>query len=370
MFMKTIGILTLSASDNCGSLLQTYALQRVIEDLGHSVSVINFDSPQSREMYNVLPPNPLKHPKRLVQSLFRLQRLKKQKADYNRFRKTYLRLTDEVFLGLDNVRKADGKYDYIVVGSDQVWNIRMSDFDESFLLGWVQKSKKIAYAPSLGGSDFSQYSDKEQLKKFLLSYQALSTREKKGQKAVFDITGRNIPVLADPTLLLAQEEWNRLAETPLVEGEYVFYYSWAYNNQKLNNIVSEYAQRNHLPVYVINASKWLKRNPKQYGFTLAADGGPSAFLKLMRYARTVFVESFHGVVFANIYEKDFYFLDDHSDDVIDPRLDSILTLFGRKDRVVRKLEDITGEVIDYSAARTEKEQLVKQSIDYLKEQLR
>lgn len=50
-----IGIMTLSASDNCGSLLQAYALKRLLEGMKeHQVEVINFSTEQSHSMYDIL----------------------------------------------------------------------------------------------------------------------------------------------------------------------------------------------------------------------------------------------------------------------------------------------------------------------------
>ena len=48
-----VGILTLSASDNCGSLLQAYALQKVIAKMGHDVEIIDFTTDVSEKMYRI-----------------------------------------------------------------------------------------------------------------------------------------------------------------------------------------------------------------------------------------------------------------------------------------------------------------------------
>ena len=49
-----IGIITLSASYNCGSLLQSFALKRILERFGE-VEIINFTSLASQKMYNIVP---------------------------------------------------------------------------------------------------------------------------------------------------------------------------------------------------------------------------------------------------------------------------------------------------------------------------
>ena len=367
--MKKIGILTLSASDNCGSLLQAYALQMMIEKNNCKAEIIDFESVLSKDMYDIIPYRFWKHPKRTLKSFLNYKKLKHQKDDYNFFRDNYLHLTAEHYLGEEAIKAIDGKYDTLVVGSDQVWNIKMADFDHAFMLDWVTKMHKVAYAPSLGGSDFSTYLDKERLKDNLNSYKKLSTREINGQKAIENVINKKVPVLADPTLLLMKEEWCKIVGDRIVENNYIFYYSWAYNNDYLNRIVEQYAKQKGLKVYVINASKWLNRKPKKYGFNLCEASGPQTFLNLMNYADKVFVESFHGVIFANIFEKDFFFLNNYKDGSLDPRLDSILELFHRKDRVICNYSDIKDVSIDYSIKNEEFDSLRKESIEYLKDSL-
>ena len=156
-------------------------------------------------------------------------------------------------------------------------------------------------------------------------------------------------MVLDPTLLLSREEWNEIVDAPMVEGKYIFFYSWAYRDEEINKIISEYAKKVDLDVYVINASKWIAKDPQKYGFKLFPMSGPETFLNLMKYADKVFVQSFHGVIFANIFKKNFYFMDEHRDNTLDPRLDSILTILDKKDRVARNAKDIGQfEAIDYS----------------------
>lgn len=365
---NSVGILTLSASDNCGSLLQAYALQRVLEERFHmDARILQFDSPASQALYSIFPPNCLKHPKKLIRGMLFYSVLKKQKDDYNGFRKKYLKLTEKHYFGQQELQEADGQFDYIVTGSDQVFNIRMPDFDESFLLDWVRRSEKIAYAPSLGGCSFADYPDPEALRANFKTYKALSTREPNGQKAIFDVIGRNVPILADPTLLLSGQAWSELAGERMVKEKYIFYYSWAYDNEKLNRVVEDYARAHGLQVYVINASKWLRRGPGKFGFRLFSSGGPQAFLNLMKYADKVFVESFHGVIFANKFQRDFFFLNDREDGSLDPRLNAILTLWDRKDRIVHNVSDIRDTPIDYSVENPALEDLIQQSFSYIEE---
>ena len=117
----------------------------------------------------------------------------------------------------------------------------------------------------------------------------------------------------------------------------------------MHRIVQQYAQAKGLKVYVIDAFKWLKKKPKDFGFTMSPMGGPQAFLNLMKYADFAFVQSFHGVIFAHMMQRDFYLLDNRPVDSMDHRLASILKLLNHEDRVARSFADITDAHVDYSA---------------------
>lgn len=42
--MKKIGLITFHGSNNCGSMLQAFALQKKIYDLGYTSTIINFQA--------------------------------------------------------------------------------------------------------------------------------------------------------------------------------------------------------------------------------------------------------------------------------------------------------------------------------------
>ena len=363
---KKVGILTLSASDNCGSLLQAYALQTLLDKyLMNDAVVINYNFQKSREMYDVIPNNFYRHPRDTYYRLLHIRKLAKQKRDYEYFRDRYLKMTEKVYRREAELKKEQFDFDVTICGSDQVWNVLMSDFDHAFFLDWVHSGKKLAYAPSLGGNKLLDGFDSDYLKGVFESFSALSAREITGKEQIEAICNKSVHVLLDPTLLLDYTDWDELTTGNPFNEDYIFFYSYSYHHNDLNRIVQEFAKQNNLKVIVINASKWYRQSPNKYGFTLYEDSGPLAFLNLMKYAKTVFVQSFHGVIFANMFKKEFYFLDDHSDNSLDPRLDSILTLLDRKERVVRSLHDITGEAINYGKENTYLSECVYNSINYL-----
>lgn len=334
-----IGILTLSASDNCGSLLQAYALKEIIcSRYKKDVDVINFESIRSKQVYNFFSKGWWKHPKRALFMFRNLWSIRRQKNDYHKFRTEYLSLTKDKVSSYQKIKKLDVVYDIIIVGSDQVWNINMFDFDKAFLLPWFSTAKKIAYAPSLGSTTEVPLQYEKEFKKWISDFDYISVRENSGKKTLESLISRTVDVVADPTLLLDKEKWNELAGNRIIEHDYIFYYSWSYSDDNLNNIVRKFSKDVGLQVYVINPSKWYKHRADEYDFALYTKSGPIAFLNLMKYAKFVFVQSFHGAVFANVFSKNFAILCESEQ--LDFRINSIVNYFNEQYKVVRSYEEL------------------------------
>lgn len=103
-----IGILTLSASDNCGSLLQAYALQEVIKNrYDCKVEILNLETDQSKEIYELFPKKFYKHPKKSLFTLKFLKSIKRQKLGYAQFRSKYLNLTEIKYKNSEELSKIE-----------------------------------------------------------------------------------------------------------------------------------------------------------------------------------------------------------------------------------------------------------------------
>lgn len=325
--------MTLSASDNCGSLLQTYALKKLLQTYG-DVEVINFSSESSHKLYDLPPVNfktqisflcPKKK-KKYIQ-------FKKCKQAYEQFRRNYIEINCKELFSKDLITIKD-KYDIVVAGSDQIWNVQMRDFDESFFLGWTGK-KKVAYAPSLGGTDIEISKNAKKLVLWLNEFDYLSVREEAGRKCLSKLCLKTVTKVLDPTLLLNENEWKKFIGAPLIKEDYIFYYSWAYCYENVKEIVKREGERVQLPVIVIDSRKWLNQDENKYGFILSEHEGPLAFLNLMYYAQTCFIESFHGMIFAYIFKKNFWLLDIHENLIeLDSRLMELVTLLNVESRVL------------------------------------
>lgn len=333
---QKIGLLTLVSADNCGSLLQAFAMKYIFgEILKRDAELISFFPLNARKMYKTFHFYMVKSLKSFFRTFFRLRSIVGQRLDYNRFRKQYLCLSSRKIKSKEELNFLCKEYFAICVGSDQVWNVKMPDFDSAYFLENYQ-GKKVSYAASLGGQETIEVPEElRRYKPAIDKYANISVREPQGKMILQQVSAKKIDVCIDPTLLVPVDVWDELAGDSLVEGEYIFFYSYNYGDKALNRLVQSAAKKLGLPVYVINASRWIEKDPTEFGFKLATKGGPLAFLSLMKHAHCVFVQSLHGSIFASIYQRNFWFLSNRSEDVLDHRSENILALLGARHRTIR-----------------------------------
>lgn len=366
-----VGILTLSASDNCGSLLQAYALQKVIAKMGHDVEIIDFTTDVSEKMYRIFHPSYLLNaPKKFFGTFFRYGKVVKQKKDYQLFREKILKMSINQYHSEIDLKKADGLYDVVVCGSDQIWNVYMRDFDKAYLLSWCKKARRFSYAASLGDQKNGDLNDLLKRGLQIEKFNKISVRETSAKQKFKNDLKINVSLCLDPTLLIEKDEWLEIVdEKQIPEEDYIFYYSYNYEDDIKNKMVSDFAKAKGLSVYVINASRWLDGKEKKFGFIIAEQSGPMAFLNLMSGCKYSLVESFHGTVFSYIFQKNFLFLKNSNENILDDRINDLLELIGMKERVLlldmRDYESF--ECINYGIQNDAFLKLKEASKEYIKD---
>ena len=324
-----IAIITFHASDNCGSQLQTYALSKVIkEHFGVTPDVIDFSNRHQQEVYATF--RKIHRVKDLVRNLYRLLFLNLLKPYHKSFRdfiSNYVNLTNVRYSLPEELKTLDGKYDVYIAGSDQVWNTKAYDFDDSYFLDFVTKGRKIAYATSLGATNIIESSrDKIKYTKLVNDFFMLSVREKNAQLLLQTITDKPVELLLDPTLLLPKSDWEAFAgDEPLIKGKYIFYYAFTYADNP-NRIVKKLSEKYNMPVYIVDANAWAMRRMFMDGFKLAPQFGPKAFLNLIKYSELVLTTSFHGTALSVAMEKRFWFI---KTPMLNPRDDRAITLLNQ-----------------------------------------
>lgn len=336
-----IGIITFHAAFNYGSMLQAYALQTFLEKKGHQVEIINFRPERQKKGY----PKPLNFSSKLTtkQSVKRLLLapstilpLYKKWYLFDDFLHKHLNLTKE-YSTLDELKAANFDYDVLITGSDQIWNTRAFDFSEAYFGKFVsEKTKKVAYAPSMGPEPESQ--DVSYLKKLLKGYSAVSVREERTK--IFLVSNHiydNVTVVLDPTMLLEGSDYDLLyGKKPLVNGDYIFYYTPGGVRHEFLSEASKIGKQLNLPV--ICDSCYSPGDLDRYdNVTPYIPVGPAEFLNLIKNAKFVCGASFHLMVFAILFQKNFCCMNGD----VDSRMNNLMKECGCEDRIWKpNLSDI------------------------------
>lgn len=296
-----VGTITFHFVNNYGGALQAYALQKAIADKCNvSVEVINYKNWFIRFTDTVrLFPITI-NPKELISGLKtmrqrfgRIQRMKK-------FISENCKLTRQYSNNID-LKHHMPECDKFVCGSDQIWNPLLTfGLAKPYFLRFVQDgSKKISYAPSFGSNRLLPTQAKK-IKEYLHEFKDISVREGDGVELVKRLTGRDAAQLIDPTFLFEKEEWDNVAVKPQIEGRYILLYIMQHDDG-----VYSYAKKikEKLGIQLVEISRY-GYQPDFVDVSLV-DVGPGEFIGLFQNADYICTNSYHGLVFSLIFEKEF-----------------------------------------------------------------
>lgn len=329
-------------SDNYGNKLQNYALQTLLEKMGYETDTllvkdgVKFHHPENaKEILAKFSPKYIiqvfssrfknKYPyKNQRDGLYRSLKLgktatpSKLKADranaFTVFSKQYIKTKNTSL----NARTYDcsDDYDAYICGSDQIWNPTYGSTGSPYFLQFAPEYKRIAFAPSFG---ISRIADelKPLYRKWLNGIPFLSVREDKGAEIIKDLTGREVPVLPDPTLCLTKEQWELVEKEPsFAKHNYVLTYFLGNETNKYRKYIESYSKR--IGAEIIDLFDM--REPEYY----TAD--PSEFVWLVHHAKAMFTDSFHGTVFSLIFHTPFLTFDrvESGGNAISSRINTLL----------------------------------------------
>lgn len=280
---KTIGISTLGGDTNLGNRLQNYALQKTILDNFPNFKVLTIrNNPFNYKRHEIIR-SVKKHIRRFVKKFF----IKKNTRvkNFKKFNKNIV--FDETKYFLDDTSALNKKYSFVVAGSDQVWNEQMSDNMSTYLLNFVDSNKRISYAASLGKTELSNY-EKGAFRKYLNEFKAISVREKVSCEILKEFTNKKITAVADPTLLISPQDWQKVEIKPrkTPKGKFALFCFLGNRDEKCLKFIEQTKKSNIEIVDIVN--------PKSKYYC----SGPGEFLYFVRNASFVATDSFHCIVFS------------------------------------------------------------------------
>ena len=338
-----IGIVTLHRVFNYGSVLQAYATQHVLEEMGHKPFIVDYVMPHTTTYtttYEIWKQRPSQIQGALKTGAYHAAKL----VSLLLKKRTFGRFIKKKFIGYAALLKNPPLADAFVTGSDQVWNSYYNrGIDYAMFLKFAPKScLKIAYASSFGKESLDSMEIQE-TKQLIQQYHSVSVRENTALR-ILDILGyKSGTWLIDPTLQICSQEWAKLAAKPLVKERYLIL-MLLYNE---DNQATEFARiiANRLGLKLVKLS-WNLCHPK-YVDQLFTHRGPEDFLSLFMNADYIVTNSFHGLVFSINFNRPFIVVPRNK---FNSRILSLLELTGLQHRLVNTrnaAQAAADEEIDY-----------------------
>lgn len=339
-----IGILTLPLNTNYGGILQAYALQTVLERMGHEVHVIE----KKRHLLSIpIQKMPFCYGKRIVKNIIGRKFPIFYEQKYNREQPIIRQNTDKFIKKYIHIAEYDdfsdikeSEYDAIVVGSDQVWRPKYFGLNQienaylKFAEGW--NIKRIAYAASFGTDEW-EYTPKqtEECGRLLRMFDVVSVREDSAVNLCKKHFGVEAQHVLDPTMLLVKEDYIKLfeaADTPKSNGN-LLCYILDETEEKKALIKHIAAEKGLIPFNVksisddINSPLYERIQPPL-----------EQWLRGFYDADFVITDSFHACVFSIIFNKPFIVYGNINRGL--SRFISLLNMFGLTERIVNNQTDL------------------------------
>lgn len=353
-----VGIVTIfDRIPNYGNKLQNYAAIKIGEKYNFEISTLVTEI-QNSYLYTML---------KIFFSFITgykidMQFIRYKTYKFHKFNKKYLKSSNILLKGKD----PSDKFDYFIVGSDQVWNTAWwNDLKkEAFLLTFARPEQKVCIAPSFGVSELPE-EWKSHFKKWLPTFPMLSVREEAGAKIIKELTGQDAEVVIDPTLMLDADEWRKIEKKHKIRkkdnNKYIFKYFLGGEETKNKEYIDCIAKENHFEIIDI-----MDNNSCVFA------SGPSEFLDFIDNAELVCTDSFHATVFSILFGKPFLIMNRKVTDSAPQMSSRIETLLKKLNLEERLQGNVTKEDIfncNYEKAYIELENERKKAYDFLERSL-
>lgn len=344
-----VAVITRHAISNYGSLLQTMATQKVIENLGHSCEIIDYvreDESCEKQELTLLKQKPNWYKnfiKRILYLALRQPESIIAGRKFERAQKEYLKLSKR-YVSLEQLSDDKPKADVYLTGSDQVWGpVSNGTYDSAYCLSFTdQDDKRVAYASSFGRMKMTNQIEMY-FKKWISRYSRVAVRE---DSAVAMLKGLGIDSeqVLDPTLLLSSEEWGSYV-APAPKGKYVLVYQ-LHNDKELSEYAKKVASKKNVPLIRVSASMHQFIRGGKFVCLPKLEN----FLSYIKNAECMITDSFHGTAFAINFNTPF--VEVLPQNGTSTRNVSILQLTGLEHRILKDVNNVelANEVVDFSYA--------------------
>lgn len=263
--------------------------------------------------------------------------------------------------------------DLFITGSDQIWNPYCGGFNPMMFLEFVNDGTKcISYSSSISRPNLPK-SVEQRIKTDLQKFQHIAVREQKSVELLSNLLGRNdIQLVVDPTYLLSQEDWEQFAnratiEFPLPENYIFCYFVGNKRSDVYDQMVSEVKRMTGIDKVI--TLECYNRDLVYGNGILYKNAGPYEWVYLLQHSSYVCMDSFHATVFSLIFKKEFVVALKNTDDEAasqNTRMYDILNRYGMPYKLYTDEYNVDWQQsIDYEKIDSIMEKEKKASLRYL-----
>lgn len=314
--MKAAYVVTLFRGYNYGSALQCYSLQQVIKKFNTKPYVIDVHYEGLKWSVRRLTYNLRYHIscQRFQERKVAFQGIVENaktansaisdstKEKFNRFIDEKISVKYCRYDELNRIAKSE-ECVACISGSDQVWGTSVKYLNPIHFLTFAPKDKRYSYAASFGSSTIPDWFVND-IKRYLNSYRRISVREDSALKILDGLGIKAGEVMVDPTLLLTADEWTQVEKRPdAIKDDFDFIYFLntpspiAKEHIGIIREGDEQISACYTPFDIINFTG--------YGIKTISLS-PEEFVWMIHHCKRLYTDSFHGVVFAALFHKEFY----------------------------------------------------------------
>lgn len=299
---RKAGIITFHFVNNFGGVLQAYALNSFIKK-NYDTEVITIDY---RNLFILLCDTVRLLPitVNVVEFVAGLATIKdriKRYAEIKAFVRMRLNLSGKYF-SCSGVKRGKPGCTHYIAGSDQIWNPDITIVvDRSYYLEFAEtESRKIAYAPGLGGQKHLSGFQGKRIQKLLHNFNAVSVREETFCSKIEKMTGEKVERLIDPVFLLDSFEWRKISIPP-DDSDYILLYAMQ-NDKSMYEVAKRIKQKTGKKVIEISRYGFKRKFVDEIHIIVK----PEEFIGFFQNAGCVCTNSYHGAAFSLIFEKELY----------------------------------------------------------------
>lgn len=327
-----IKIITIHNIPNFGSVFQTYALCKFLEESGFKeVEVVDYNPAYFK-------PHSLRT---IAAMVLNIKSYLERKNKFYSFIKRHIPLTSKSFKTLKELKETKFEADVFIAGGDQLWNVYHDcGQDDAYKITFFD-GKKISYSTSLGQSEFSE-KDLNNLKNKIKDFYSISVRETTSVD-LLEKVGLKATSCVDPVYLLPASHYEKLLP-PVEYKKYLLVYL-VKPSVLLERCIKYLSEKEGLKVILCSGfskkctcDKFLKNL------------GPDEILSLIKHADIVLSSSFHATSFSLLFKKQFFTI--LPDIYTNERIVDLLNVRGLSERIITDSSTIELELnklIDYES---------------------